>query len=177
MGAVYIGTAGWAIPHKFANSFATCGHHLERYANVLRVVEINTTFYRSHKPEIYLRWAASPPGFLFAVKAPRLITHFARLANVHKPLWVFLAEAGSLGKNLGPILFQLPPSLKFEAPRAEKFFKLVRELYRGEVVCEPRHPGWFTDEADQLLRKYQVARAIADPRACPTAASWAVGRN
>ncbi|HJY85788.1 MAG TPA: DUF72 domain-containing protein [Candidatus Acidoferrales bacterium] len=165
---IYIGTAGWAIPRKFASRLPTRGRHLECYANVLPAVEINTTFYRSHRPETYQRWATSvPESFRFAVKAPRQITHFARLANARKPLVELLAEAGNLGPKLGPILFQLPPNLKFDTLRAERFFRLFRKLYRGDAVCEPRHPGWFMPEADQVFRKYRIARVVADPARVP----------
>lgn len=168
MRKVCIGTAGWAIPRKFASHFPAQGHHLERYANVLSVVEIDTTFYRSHRPETYQRWAKSVPAeFRFAVKAPKQITHVARLTRTGKSLKEFLAEAGNLGQKLGPILFQLPPSLKFDGRRAERFFRQLRNVYRGDAVCEPRHPDWFTPEADRMLRKYRIARAVADPARVP----------
>jgi uncharacterized protein YecE (DUF72 family) len=168
MGKIFIGTAGWAIPRQFGSRFPAPGHHLERYAHVLPAAEINTTFYRAHRPETYQRWATSvPPGFRFAVKAPRQITHFARLSGTQKLLKEFLAEAGSLGRKLGPILFQLPPSLNFEARCADKFFQQLRKFYEGDAVCEPRHASWFAPEADELLERHRIARAVADPARTP----------
>ena len=75
-----IGTAGWSIPKAVANAFPASGSHLARYAQVLNAAEINTSFYRNHRPEVYARWAAqTPDGFRFAVKLPRTITHDQRL--------------------------------------------------------------------------------------------------
>lgn len=124
---IYIGTAGWAIPGEFASRFPGRGQHLERYARVLAAVEIDSTFYRSHRQETYQRWAASVRrNFRFAVKAPREITHFRRLTRAREPLEEFPGEARNLGSKPGPILFQLPPSLQFDDRGADQFFKLFR---------------------------------------------------
>src|SRR5688572_19432683 len=110
-----IGCAGWSIPREHAAEFPVEGTHLQRYAQRFPAVEINSSFYRPHRPETYARWAASTPdGFRFAVKVPREITHTRRLREVDEPLERFLAEAGALGEKLGPLLVQLPPSLQFE---------------------------------------------------------------
>lgn len=173
-GVVFVGTAGWAIPNAYATSFAGPGSHLERYARVLQAVEINTTFYRLHEPKTFARWSASvPASFRFSVKVPREITHFRRLANVRAPLRVFLAALKPLGPKLGPLLVQLPPSLKFDARRAGTFFKTLRSLTRGAVVCEPRHPSWFEQAPEALLTKHRVGRVAADPG--PVAAAGTPG--
>jgi hypothetical protein len=81
--AVRIGTAGWSIPTEHAAPFPALGSHLERYAAVFDAVEINSSFYRPHRPATYERWAASvPEGFRFAVKVPKAITHERRLKGV-----------------------------------------------------------------------------------------------
>ncbi|MGZ9032643.1 MAG: DUF72 domain-containing protein [Burkholderiaceae bacterium] len=80
MREVRIGTAGWSIPRARAERCASEGSHLARYARVLSCAEINTSFHRSHRYEVYARWAAqTPSGFRFAVKVPRAITHDQRL--------------------------------------------------------------------------------------------------
>jgi uncharacterized protein YecE (DUF72 family) len=166
-----IGCAGWSIPHQYAEHFPDQGTHLERYAQRLPAVEINSSFYRPHQPETYARWAASvPESFQFAVKIPKEITHTRRLRDVADPLERFLSEIAALGSTLGPLLVQLPPSLRFDAERVEAFFTLLRANFRGNVVCEPRHESWFTDEAERVLVAARVARAAADPARVPEAA-------
>ena len=77
---VFVGCAGWSIPRQHASYFPSEGSHLERYARFLPAVEINSSFYRPHKPATYARWAASvPDGFRFLFKLPRAITHERRL--------------------------------------------------------------------------------------------------
>ena len=160
----FIGTAGWCIPRAAAGRFEGEGTHLQRYARVLRCAEINSSFHRPHAAATYAKWAAStPPGFLFAVKLPRTITHEGKLRRARLPLEKFLSESAGLGGKRGPLLVQLPPSLEFDRRVAARFFGLVRSLHQGQVVCEPRHATWFTAAADALLVDHQVARVAADP--------------
>lgn len=168
---MHIGTAGWSIPGEVAHAFAGAGQHLQRYARVLNGVEINSSFYRSHRTEVYQRWAAqTPPDFRFAVKLPRSITHDARLRRARAPLQQFLAEAAGLGDRWAVLLVQLPPSFAFDARVVRTFFGLLREEHAGAVVCEPRHASWFTPAADRTLAALQVSRAAADPARWPEAA-------
>jgi uncharacterized protein YecE (DUF72 family) len=165
-----IGTAGWAIPRAVAEAFPAEGTGLERYAARLPAAEINTTFYRPHRATTYDRWRdAVPPGFRFAVKAPRALTHDARLGETGEPLAAFIADARQLGPKLGPVLVQLPPNLAFDAGAADAFFGRLRGLFEGPVACEPRHVSWFEAEADALLTAHQVARVAADPARHPLA--------
>lgn len=165
---VYVGCAGWSIPSRHASLFPAEGSHLERYARSLPAVEINSSFYRPHKPETYARWAASvPEGFRFAVKMPKLITHERRLADPAEPLDRFLGEVRELGDRLGPLLVQLPPSLAFRRAVAEDFFALLRDRFDGGIACEPRHPSWFNDGPEAMLERFRVARVAADPVAVP----------
>jgi uncharacterized protein YecE (DUF72 family) len=168
---IYLGVAGWSIPKEHAGGFPRAGTHLERYASVFPAVEINSSFYRPHRPATYARWAASVPAdFRFAVKFPREITHRRRLVDVRELLDTFLAEAGALEDKLGPLLVQLPPSLAFASPVAVSFFARLRERHAGGVVCEPRHPSWFRAEAERLLTEYRIAWVAADPAVLPAAA-------
>jgi uncharacterized protein YecE (DUF72 family) len=166
-----IGTAGWQLPKANATDFPGPGSHLERYARRFNAVEINSSFHKPHRRGTYERWAASVPAdFAFAVKAPREITHDLRLARTGAVLDVFLAQATGLGRKLGVLLFQLPPSLAFDARAAGTFLKVLRKRHAGRVVCEPRHRTWFTPRAEQLLIRYRIARAAADPAVVPAAA-------
>ncbi len=161
---IFVGTAGWNVPRAIASSFPAEGSHLGRYGQVMRCVEIDTSFYREHRVETYARWAReTPPGFRFAVKLPRTITHERRLRRARAPLQAFLAQAAGLGAKLGVLLVQLPPSLEFAAPATHRFFSLLRELHAEPIVCEPRHASWFTGPADRLLAAYRIGRVGADP--------------
>lgn len=127
-------------------------------------MEINSSFYRPHRRATYERWAASvPDDFAFAVKMPKAITHTARLVAVAEPLDRFLEETDGLGTKRGPILIQLPPSLVFDSSAAADFFALLRDRTPNDLACEPRHQSWFTPDAEELLIRYRVARAAADP--------------
>lgn len=170
-GVVHLGTAGWAIPRPLAVDFPDQGSGIARYAARLTAVEINSTFYRSHLPSTYARWAAvTPEKFRFALKAPRTITHEARLAGCDAALAAFLREARQLGEKLGAVLIQLPPSLVFDAATADRFFQALRLLEPDlAVASEPRHRTWFATEADALLEERRVARVAADPAPHPSA--------
>ncbi len=170
---VHIGTAGWSIPRAVADLFSGPGLHLERYSRTFKCAEINSSFYRPHRPSTYVRWADSTPeGFLFSVKVPKTITHESALAPTREQLKTFLDEAAHLGNRLGPLLFQLPPKQSFEPAPARAFFELFRNVYpRGQAVLEPRHTGWFTPEATRLLQEHRISRVIADPPRAPASTS------
>jgi uncharacterized protein YecE (DUF72 family) len=169
---IRIGTAGWSIPRQYADEFPPTGTHLVRYSRILSCAEINSSFYRPHRISTWERWAAAVPDhFRYSVKAPKAITHEAKLACSPEQLKTFLAEVRGLANKLGPILFQLPPKSAFNLAIAEAFFKVLRDMHTGSVVCEPRHPTWFSEEADRLLQYYQIARVAADPAPVPEAAT------
>jgi uncharacterized protein YecE (DUF72 family) len=168
---IRIGTAGWAIPARVRDRFPAAGTTLERYAARFTAVEINSTFYRSHRPRTYEKWSAAVPDtFRFAVKLSKAITHERRLVGVDVLVLRFLDETAALGAKLGPLLIQLPPSLAFEASPMQDLLTLLRSRAGGPIVCEPRHPSWFVDEADRLLADFDVARVAADPARVPEAA-------
>lgn len=165
-----IGTAGWSIPSRYAETIAGPGTHLQRYAGAFEAVEINSSFHRPHRRTTYERWAAAvPPGFRFAVKLPRAITHERRLAECDDLIARFAEETDGLGGKRGPVLVQLPPSLAFAAAEAERFFVILAALIPGAIVCEPRHASWFAPEADGFLMRMRVARVATDPMPAPGA--------
>jgi uncharacterized protein YecE (DUF72 family) len=134
-------------------------------------VEINSCFYRPHRFTTYERWAASvPEEFRFAVKLPKVITHESRLVGAVPALEQFLGEIAGLGTKLGPILVQLPPSFFFDAAVASAFFTELRGRFDGNVVFEPRHESWFTDDVEAMLVQHRIARVAADPARIPAAA-------
>ena len=168
---IRIGCAGWNIPREHAGNFPAAGTHLQRYGNILSAAEINSSFYRPHRNTTYARWAHSVPEyFRFSVKIPKLITHERRLVNAADQVSAFVEQIAGLGKCLGCLLVQLPPSLKFDVKIADEFFRNLRGCYSGSVVCEPRHATWFSASADELLQQHRSARVAADPAPHPAAA-------
>lgn len=165
---VRIGCAGWSISAAQRARFGEADSGLARYASRLGCVEINSSFYRPHRPETYARWADSvPEDFRFSVKLPRAITHDQRLRGAAPLLDRFFAETAGLCGKLGCVLVQLPPSLALDPPSANAFFALLRRRWPGLVACEPRHASWFDRRADALLARHRVARVGADPALHP----------
>ena len=176
--AIRIGTAGWTLPKQHAQHFPEAGTHLERCAQGLNCVEVNSSFHRPHQRKTWERWArCTPPDFRFAVKLPKGITHIAQLANCGAPLHKFFEEVRGLSDKFGPILVQLPPRLAFDEALANDFFTTLRELHpqslhTGFIALEPRHASWFAPPVDRLLRGFEIARVAADPpKGSPLAAT------
>lgn len=168
---IRVGCAGWSLSGAVRDSFPGPGTHLERYARVFPAVEINSSFYRPHRPETYRRWAASvPPEFRFTAKIPKEITHGLRLRGAEEALARFLSEVTNLGEKLGVLLVQLPPSLACAAGEARLFLQGFRRRFGGRLAWEARHATWFTEEADALLREFGVAAVAADPAPVEAAA-------
>lgn len=156
-----IGTAGWQLPVALRAAHAT-GTQLEQYARVFNAVEINSTFYRPHRPATFQRWAASvPDDFRFSVKLHRGITHDPHARTAHASI-AFLDMVANLGHRLGPVLVQFPPSRAFDAS-TEDLLEELRTLHAGAIVVEPRHRSWATPEAERLLVRLRMARVAADP--------------
>ncbi|QXG38831.1 DUF72 domain-containing protein [Pseudomonas viridiflava] len=162
MSAFLIGCAGWSLARQYWPVFPDEGTHLQRYAARFNAVEINSSFYRPHRPETYARWAESvPEGFRFSVKLPRTISHELRLHDCESLLRGFLEQCTQLGDKLGCLLIQLPPSFRYAADIAQRFFALLRECYAGHVVLEPRHDSWL--QAQPLLVEQRIGQVAADP--------------
>jgi uncharacterized protein YecE (DUF72 family) len=131
------------------------------YAEQLAAVEINNTFYRMPSAEILARWAADvPPGFRFALKSPRRITHEKRLVDVADTVERLASTVRELGERLGPILFGLPPNMKKDLPRLDAF---LAGLPAGvQAAVEFRHESWFTDDVYAALKARNTALCVAD---------------
>jgi uncharacterized protein YecE (DUF72 family) len=167
---IYIGCAGWSVGRELAPAFPAQGTHLQRYGMQLNGVEINSSFYRSHRHQTYVRWAESvPKAFRFSVKIPKRITHELRLANSQQLLEDFLGQCSGLGEHLGCLLVQLPPSLAFDEAVAEGFFTALNAQYGGTVILEPRHESWV--DAVPLLMAHRINQAAVDPSRISTDSS------
>ncbi|RYZ59221.1 MAG: DUF72 domain-containing protein [Proteobacteria bacterium] len=163
-----IGTAAWAVPKALTESFSGEGSHLERYSQVLNAVEINTSFYRDHKADTYEKWAkATPDHFRFAVKLSKVFTHEDQLAVDPQQLQTVVEGIMRLGEKLAVILIQLPPKLAFHEVTVRRFFELLRSIYQGPIVLEPRHKTWVSPEALIVLKDFHVGKVMADPEPCP----------
>ena len=164
----YIGTAGWSIPSQFRDQFQGPGTHLERYSRVFNCVEINSAFYRDHKPETYARWSFSvPEDFRFSVKLSKYFIHVQRLTETGLALEKVIQGISELGHKWGALLIQLPPSLIFHLDTAVRFVVHLRKYYKGVIIWEPRHISWASPEAIQLFADYKISKAVADPEPCP----------
>ncbi|WP_197984258.1 MULTISPECIES: DUF72 domain-containing protein [unclassified Pseudomonas] len=161
-GRIFVGCAGWSLGREHAPAFPGDGTHLQRYARQFNTAEINSSFYRPHRPQTYARWADSVPAdFRFSVKIPKLISHEQQLQGSGHALDEFLGQCSELGERLGCLLLQLPPSLTFDPLVAEGFFIQLRERFDGHVVIEPRHESWL--QAEPMLTHYRIAQATVDP--------------
>jgi len=148
-----------------------CGHFypaklpanamLRYYAERLKTVEINNTFYRMPDEALLSRWSGEvPDGFSFTLKAPRRITHIKRLNDVGGDVAEFMRRAGTLGDKLGMVLFQLPPFQRKDLGRLLDLLAAV-PVGRGAAV-EFRHDSWQDDEVYAALRERSAALCVAD---------------
>lgn len=138
---------------------------LEFYATRFDTVEINNSFYRLPPRSTFEDWRARmPPGFLCAVKASRFLTHLKRLLDPEEPIERLMASVSGLGQRLGPVLYQLPPTLKLDLPRLDHFLRTLRRHSRAArlPVVEFRHPSWYIDETFELLARRRVTMCLHD---------------
>jgi|TARA_B100001146_G_C16190273_1_gene438771 uncharacterized protein YecE (DUF72 family) len=162
--ALNVGTSGFSYkewkgafyPQKLPNK-----DMLAFYGKHLSAVEINNTFYRLPKREIVENWVAQvPKGFRFSIKAPRSITHFRRLKDVHEVLDALLATTLVLGDRLGAILFQLPPNFRKDISRLIAFLDTLPKDLRA--AFEFRNDTWFDDEVYAALRAHGATLVTVD---------------
>ncbi len=169
MARVFAGTSGFAYPAwkpRFYPAEIPARRFLEYYASRLNAVEINYTFRRLPAENTLRGWIeASPPGFLFALKAPMRITHVLRLHDAAESLGWFLKAITPLAEadRLGPVLFQLPPQMQYTARRLEEFVPLLPAGVRA--VFEFRHDSWLREEVYEVLRKRHAALCTPQPDA------------
>lgn len=163
--AVHVGCSGWVYPHwreLFYPKEVPQRAWLSHYAEHFDTVEINNTFYRLPKPSAVEGWVEhSPPGFTFAVKVSRYLTHIKRLTMVEAGMKRFYEPLQALTETekLGPLLWQFPPNFHLDLERLESS---LDALPQGRHAFEFRHESWFTDEVYGLLGEHGVALVIGD---------------
>jgi uncharacterized protein YecE (DUF72 family) len=200
MAQARVGTSGWRYP-PWRRTFYPEGlaqrRELEHLSRCVDTIEINGSFYSLQRPENYRAWAAeTPDDFVFAVKGGRFITHLKQLRDVEQPVANFFASGVlGLGPKLGPLLWQLPPRLRFDAARIAEFLSLLPhttteaaalaarhdERLDGRALTETdadrplrhalevRHESFRDPAFPALLREHGVALVLAD-----SAGTWPV---
>ena len=165
MTMIWIGTSGWVYPHwvgPFYPPDLPVREHLSYYARHFPTVEINRSFYRLPTCDQFHSWAeqtASHPGFLFAIKASRYITHLKKLRDVDEALDRFMTAAEGLGERLGPCLYQLPPHWRANPSRLEQFVARLPRQHRA--AFEFRDPSWYHADIARILGDAGCALVIA----------------
>jgi uncharacterized protein YecE (DUF72 family) len=158
------GTSGWSYPAwrgRFYPEKLPATRFLAAYATRLPAVEVNATFHRMPRASTLEAWRAEvPSAFVFALKAPMRITHLARLAGIADPLAYFYRVAAELGPALGPVFFQLPPTMKKDLPRLADLLALVPRGAR--TALQLRDPTWFTDDVLQLVADRGAALVLSE---------------
>ena len=161
---IYIGTSGWAYPHWRNGVFYPedfKDHELKYYQNFFNSVELNTSFYHLPKKKTFENWhKLVPKDFIFSVKGSRYISHILRLSEPREPLENLLENASGLREKLGPIFFQLPPSLKADPKKFSEFAKLLPKDKR--FAFEFRHISWFDPKIYNILKEHNIALIFSD---------------
>lgn len=162
----YIGTSGWNYD-DFNEIFYPEGlnsrKRLEFYSQKLDIVEINSSFYRIFKKDIFTNWAKkTPPDFAFTAKINRQFTHRGGIKKSKDLCEWFFSSVSGLSDKLKVILIQLPPRLKFDGNVLENFLKTVIKYTDKKFALEARNPTWFVQDAYEILCKYNVAFCLAD---------------
>jgi uncharacterized protein YecE (DUF72 family) len=170
--SILIGTSGYNYPEWrgtfYPEKFATT-KMLAYYAERFPTVEINYTFYRMPTDTLLAGWSAGTPDhFTFTLKAPRRITHDAKLQHCEDLVQAFCRTARTLGPKLGALLFQLPPNFKKDAGVLQRFLELLPEGTRA--AFEFRHASWLDAEVFDALRHRNVALCVADSEKMTTPA-------
>jgi uncharacterized protein YecE (DUF72 family) len=171
---LYVGTSGWQYA-SWRGPFYPAGlaqrQWLASYAERFPTVEVNNAFYRLPEERTFADWRAQVPGDMrVAVKVSRYLTHVKRLRDPAEPVARFWSRAQALGRKLGPVLLQLPPTLRADA---DALAAVLAEFPKpARVVVEPRHDSWWCDEIAEVLRTHSAALCWADRRGRPVTPLW-----
>jgi uncharacterized protein YecE (DUF72 family) len=172
---IRIGTSGWEYAHWAGDLYPRDlpkDRWLEHYAQLFETVELNATFYRLPEATTFATWARRvPPGFRFAVKASRYLTHVRRLHEPDEALERLWSRARRLGRRLGPVLYQLPPRWNPNLGRLDAFLAALPD---APQAIEFRDQGWYVDAVMERLRRAEVGLCLHD-MAGSTTGTTAVG--
>ncbi len=173
---IRIGCSGWNYRHWRGPVYPdrlAARLWFSHYATLFDTVEVNNTFYRLPEPDTFAAWRANaPPGFLYAIKGSRFLTHLKRLREPEEPVTRLFEHARELGDRAGPFLYQLPRNFHCDHERLDDFLSILPRTL-GEVdgspkryalrhVIEFRHPSWYVDKTYALLESHRVALCLHD---------------
>jgi len=170
----YVGTSGWSYPHwakgRFYPSGMKPGDWLRFYADHFSTVEVNMTFYRLPAATLVKRWSdATPDYFVFTIKLWRRITHERRLVDCREELYRALEAGSALSPKRGPLLIQLPPTMRSDPELIDRF---LDELHKAptdvpwRVAVEFRDNKWLCDSVREILDRHDAALCLADMPRC-----------
>jgi len=161
---VLIGTSGWQYRHWRYSYFRKGTPQNRWFEQVMRdfqTVELNVTFYRLPRTEVFAGWhARSPDDAIITVKASRYLTHIKRLRDPQPSVDMLLERIAPLGEKLGPILIQLPPDLVVDVDALDATLAAFPRGHR--LAVEPRHESWWTDDVRRCLERHGAALCWAD---------------
>jgi uncharacterized protein YecE (DUF72 family) len=164
-----VGCSGWNYASwrgRFYPRDLAATRWLQYYAKRLDTVEVNNTFYRLPERSTFASWREQvPTDFLIAVKASRFLTHMKRLLDPDEPIQRLFSRATALDRHLGPVLYQLPATLRLDLPRLDRFLAELPRSKRGTPVrhvIEFRHPSWYVSETFALLTRRRIALCLHD---------------
>ncbi|SHN35939.1 DUF72 domain-containing protein [Cryptosporangium aurantiacum] len=170
----WVGTSGWQYRdwrERFYPTDVPQRSWLEYYATRFPTVEVNNAFYRLPEKSTFADWRArTPDGFVVTVKASRYLTHVKRLAEPEEPVARLMDRAAALGDRLGPVLLQLPPTLRADASVLDACLAAFPPSTR--VAVEPRHESWWSTEVREVLEKHGAALCWADRLGRPVTPRW-----
>src|ERR1041385_8578354 len=162
LGAVHIGTSGWHYRHWYGRFYPEklpASRMLEFYTQHFDTVELNNTFYRLPLESGLENWrSTAPPGFCFAAKGSRFLTHMKKLKDPEVGIGRFFERVDRLRPKLGPIVFQLPPFWEVDTDRLDGFLAALPQRHR--YAFEFRNPTWHTEPVYRILRKRRAAFCI-----------------
>ncbi|WBC08525.1 DUF72 domain-containing protein [Micromonospora sp. WMMA1947] len=169
-----VGTSGWQY-RDWRERFYPAGlpqrRWLEHFAARFATVEVNNAFYRLPERDTFVAWRERTPGdFCVAVKMSRYLTHIKRLRDPAEPVARFLDRASGLGDRLGPVLVQLPPTLRADPDALAGVLRRFPADVR--VAVEPRHQSWWTDDTRRVLERHRAALVWADRLSRPITPLW-----
>ena len=161
---IHIGCSGWVYKHwrgLFYPEGLPQKRWFEHYADEFDTVEINNSFYRLPRGDTFEKWRKqAPPGFCYAVKANRYLTQAKKLKECEEPLERMMTAVRCLGDRLGPMLYQLPPSMKINLERLETFLRIIPKDVTN--VFEFRNKDWYVPETYALLDRYGASFCVHD---------------
>jgi uncharacterized protein YecE (DUF72 family) len=174
---ILVGTSGWQYRDwrgPFYPQRVPQRLWLEHYAAEFGTVELDGSFYRLPTAESFAQWRRrTPDGFVMAVKASRYLTHVKRLRDPEEPVARLMDRAAGLGPALGPVLLQLPPTLRLDPSVLASLDRCLAAFPASvQVAVEPRHPSWWVDDVRSVLERRAAALCWADRRGGPVTPLW-----